>query len=150
MKTISFIILFLISTTCFCQLDSSKIKTSGIVLKGRDCDMILYLIKYETYSYPQLDSVLKVKYANPPGDNQDVTIDSVPARQFLRLALKAKYNNVCLVEGMFNRIDAELRLHGTAWLINKLNRDKTGSDATYDALKKEGQKYGKKQDEDFN
>lgn len=147
MKKIIFL-LFLIPVFCNAQIDSSKIKTAGIVLKGKDCDMILNLVKEDVGNFPDLDSLLKLKYRNPPSNNTDVTLDSIPNRQWLKIATKSKNDIMFVLEGVYKNIDTELRLHGTAWIISRMDKDKSVSDKDYDTRKKVGQKYGKRLDDE--
>ncbi len=43
-----------------------------------------------------------------------------------------------------------MRLHGSAWLIHKLDLDKVDADKADDDMKKAGQKYAKKQDDQID
>lgn len=150
MKKAIVIILILVSLNSFAQVDSSKLKTSGIILKGKDCDALAYFIRFDIGNYPDLDSLIKVIYRNPPANGANVTLDSIPAKQWLRVTRFIKYNQICLLQGVFDRINTELRLHGGSWIVGKLDKDNITSDAEYQAFKSEGQRFAKKNDDDIN
>ena len=130
------------------QIDSSKIKTSGIVLKGKDVDMVCDIVRSDPANFPDLDSLIKLKYRNPPANTADVTLDSIPNRQWLKIALRMKNDNMCVLENVFKNVDAELRLHGTAWIISRLDKDKYVSDAAVVDRRKRGQRFGQQKDDE--
>lgn len=149
MKKIFLLVLIIVSITSFSQ-DSSKLKTSGIILKGKDCDAVGYFIRTDIGNYPDLDSLIKVIYRNPPGNAANVTLDSIPAKQWLRIVRSMKINQICLLQGVYDRVNNELRLHGGSWMVGKLDKDNIVSDAEYSQLKNDGQRFAKKNDDDIN
>ena len=130
------------------QVDSSKLKTSGIVFKGKDLDMVADIVRADPMNFPDLDSLIKLKYRNPPANTADVTLDSIPNRQLLKIALRMKSDNMCVLGNVFKNVDAELRLHGTAWIISRLDKDNYVTDAALVDRRKRGQRYGQKKDDE--
>lgn len=159
MKKLLLISLLFIAVNSFAQ-DTSKFRIAGIVLKGKVCDNILYFVKYNPSSFPLMDSVFKSKYTNPPGNNTDVTIDSVANKEWLRMWRIFNLDPISLREGWRKDLTDELNLHGTTWIKQRIIMDTqgtngnnnqrpiTGTDQEADARKKEGQKYGKKENDE--
>lgn len=155
MKKIFFLILFWVSAAgAFAQLDSSKIRIGGIIIKGKICDNILYFVKYNPGSFPLMDSVFKVKYLNPPSNNTDVTIDSVNNKEWLKMWRMFNTDVISLRENWDKDLKDELNLHGTTWIKQRILKDTQGStnimgtDEEGNARRKEGQKYGKKENDE--
>lgn len=142
-------VITLFTASSFAQLGSSKIRIGGIVLKGKHCDLILSVVKYNVSNFPLLDSVLKVKYLNPPSNNADVTIDSVSNKEWLRIFRLFNTHTIALRESYYKDVKDELNLHGTVWIKQRIIKDQYVNDADLDAARKDGQRYGKKQDDDF-
>lgn len=144
-----FLIAFLIPTICFSQIDTSSVRISGLIFKGRDVDIVGAMVKNESDRFSTIDSTIKIIYVSPPGSNVDVTFNSIPGKEWLRMIRKISQNVICLNadNNVWKRMSDEMRLHGSAWLIHKLDLDKADADKIYDDLKKSGQKYAKKQDD---
>lgn len=128
--------------------DSSNTKIDGIILKGKDCDLIARVIKFAPSQYFRIDSVLKAIYVNPPGNNADVTINGIPGKEWLRMLRILSFDRVALIQNCYSRVKAELLLHGGSWITNKITNDDLVLDSEYDSYKKEGQKYAKKTDDE--
>lgn len=151
MKKIIFILLIL-PLGLHAQTDSTVIRINGIVLKGRDTDVALAMIKDDPSRYFVMDSLLKTVYTNPPGNATDVAMNNIPNKEWFRLFKSISQNAIAVnpFADMFKRLDTEFRLHGSAWLIHKMDLWRADFDALYDGLKKSGQKYGKRQDDSID
>lgn len=146
MKKILFVILIFIGFKGLAQVDSSTIRISGIVLKGKDFKIVAFFCMKNSARYPTIDSIVKV--VGEPGESNDVTFNSVPNRQWFKMYQDFKQSPTCLVSinNNFKRLDDELRLHGSVWLIWRLNNDEFQYDAENTIMKKAGASYAKKED----
>lgn len=145
MKKVFLIISLITSVASFSQVDSSITRISGIVLKGKEFKIVAFFCMTDSKKYPTLDSI--VKTISFPQESDDVTFNSVPNRQWYKMQQDFKNSKVCLLQSAFKRLDDELRLHGSVWLIWRLNNDNVnGSDIDYDNTKKAGSAYAKKDD----
>lgn len=150
MKKIFFLIALFCELTCYSQIDTGSVRINGIVLKGRDTDAAASLIKDNPSSFQILDSVLKTKYIpNKPANGADVTIDGVPNKEWVRMYKAMSTNIICVRNnnGHFDRLNTELRLHGTAYIISRLDKELSRSNEDDNTMKKRGQNYASKTDE---
>lgn len=145
MKKIFLLLLVFISFNSFAQ-DSSAIRINGIILKGKDFKVVSYFCMLNPAKFPVLDSF--VKAVNFPADGDDVTFNNIPNRQWLRMFNDFKTNQSCLLtsNNNFKRLDDELRLHGSVWIIWRLNNALTDDDLINTNIKKAGASYAKKDD----
>lgn len=146
MKKIFLSLMIIISLQSFGQVDSSAIRINGIILKGKDFKMVSYFCMLNSARYPVLDSF--VKAVTFPADGDNVTFDNIPNRQWWKLYQDMKVNQSCLLatNNNFKRLDDELRLHGSVWLIWRLNNAIPDDDDLNLNMRKAGANYAKKDD----
>lgn len=150
MKKILFIqfICILYSGGLFAQSDSSKQRVSGIIVKGKDSDGIANIIKGSPNEYPILDSVIKQVYTATVNDNDNITLNSIPNKEWLRMIRKLRADPDWLIAKTYDRVHDTLFLRAGSWVISRIIVDDNKQTATIDNRKKDGQKYGKKQDDE--
>ena len=147
MKKILLIGIILWSLTSVGQADSSKQRVSGIGFKGRESDIICYMVKTNQGDFPILDSVIKAIYVIKPGNNDSVTFNAVPNKEWVRMFKKVQNNPVSIIKKSFDNILKELLLHGGSWIIYRVNIEVAQSEVEFDDMKKLGQDYAQKKDE---
>jgi len=127
--------------------DSAKQRVSGIILKGREADIVCYMVKNNPSDFPILDSVIKAIYIVKPGNNDSVTFNVVPNKEWVRMFKKVQNNPTSIIKKAFDNILKELLLHGGSFIVHRVNIEVNISEEDFDAMKKIGQDYAQKKDE---
>jgi len=129
------------------QEDSAKQRVSGVILKGREADCVADIIRMNPSDFPILDSVIKALYVVKPANGDDVTFNSIPNKEWMRVFKRVKNDPVLIIKNAFKNIMDELLLHGGSFIIHRINLEVVQSDDEFNAKKKSGQDYAQKKDE---
>ena len=127
--------------------DSAKMRVSGVILKGREADCVADIIRMNPSDFPILDSVIKALYIVKPANGDDVTFNSVPNKEWMRIFKRVKNDPVLIIKNAFKNIMDELLLHGGSFIIHRINLEVVQSDDEFNAKKKSGQDYAQKKDD---
>jgi hypothetical protein len=146
MKIILSVFIILISMSSFAQ-DSSNIRVSGVILKGRESDIVAYVVKTNPNDFPILDSVLKILYVTKPANGADVTFNSVPNKEWVRMIKKVSNNSTAAIKNCYALISAALVLNGGAFISHRIVLLDIAIDDDFQAIKKLGQNYAQKKDD---
>lgn len=147
MKKILCIAVVLWSMSAGAQTDSSKQRVSGIILKGREADVVCYMVKNNPSDFPILDSVIKAIYVNKPANGADVTFNAIPNKEWVRIFKRVQNDPISIIKNAFKNIMDELLLHGSEFIIHRVNIEVNASEEEFTAMKKIGQDYAQKKDE---
>lgn len=143
MKNIFFAIAILFSAGCFAQ-DSANIRISGVILKGRESDIVCFIVKSNTSDFPILDSVIKAIYVTKPANGDNVTFNSIPNKEWVRMFKKVSNNATAVLKNAYANIITELQLHGGTFISHRIDVFNTGVDDDFVDIKKQGQNYAQK------
>jgi len=127
--------------------DSAKQRVSGIILKGRESDIVCYIVKTNQIDFPIMDSVIKAIYVVKPGNGQNVTFNDIPNKEWMRMFKKMQNLPIAIIKNSFSNLMTELLLHGSSWIIYRVNIEVAQSEVEFDDMKKLGQDYAQKKDE---
>lgn len=142
------LILLLLPTFCYSQIDSSKTKLS-IIIAAKNCEYISLLFE-KNNKYEDIDSTTKKKFriASPPTNNTNVQIDSVESRILADLYGNLSYDPVALSDTTKCLKDYEdaCRASGGVWLNIRIDRIKKDKRSQYDVFRDAGRLYLRKQE----
>lgn len=149
MKKYIFILSVFVSINLICeaQSDSSNQRVSGVIIKGREADVVAYIVKVYSNDFPILDSVLKILYVIKPGNNTDVTFNGIPNKEWIRMLKKVALIPSAIIKNAYSNIRTELNIHGGAWVIHRIVLYELSVDDDFDSIKKVGQNYAQKKDD---
>lgn len=147
MKYILILTVF-VSINLMCEAqDSANIRVSGVILKGREADIVGYVIKTNPNEFPILDSVIKVLYVNKPANGDNVPFNSIPNKEWVRMFKKVANNSTAQIKSSYSILITELQLHGGVFINHRINLFNTAIDDDFTAIKKLGQNYAQKKDD---
>lgn len=152
MKKILTFIFILISLTSLAQNDSSRIKIDATI-QARDLEVILFYTQQGGMRRVEdIDSALLSKWRSPsvaPQGTTLVTIDDIEARVWLH-AFRLIFDNIAAVqEGTVDRVAAALTAANLEWLSNKIANEMAARNDAWQAIRKIGREYGKKETTGF-
>lgn len=146
MKIITLLLILIISISGFAQ-DSANQRVSGVILKGREADIVCYIVSTNANEFPIIDSVVKVLYVTKPANGADVTFNGIPNKEWVRMIKKVSNNSTAGIKNSYDLISAELILHGGSFITHRVNMLNIAIDDEFTAIKKLGQNYWQKKND---
>lgn len=130
MKKIIFLLL-LIPVLSSAQIDSSQLKVTATI-QARDLDYLGSFITNKL-EYEDLYDAVKLKYrvTNPPVNQNNVTLDTIPIFQWLHVITKLRNDPVAIQGLVFERVRTALLTASNPYLTGRINAGNSSDTTTF-------------------
>lgn len=119
MKKIIFLLLFIPLLSVAQDNDNTKVT---VTIQARDCEYIGHIIAFNE-NYEDLFDAMKVKFriASPPTGTTNVTIDTIPIKQWLGVSSQLRTDPYSVGGSVLTRYEAALRAANNTYMNGRLD-----------------------------
>lgn len=119
MKKIIFLLLFIPLLTKAQDNENTKVT---VTIQARDCEYIGYFISFNE-NYEDLFDAMKAKFriASPPSGTTNVTIDTIPIKQWLGVSGQLRTDPYAIGGSVLTRYETALRAANNTYMNGRLD-----------------------------